>query len=95
MIGPGPRSYACAYVNPVLTSQRFDISISINTREERTCPFFLWLLLLYLCRPSFRLLKHDCACTYAYALVKTSLRTGVIRTCVLVPLRPRAKTILR
>ena len=46
MIGPGPRSYVYAYVDPVFTSQRYDISISINAREERTCPFFLWLLLI-------------------------------------------------
>jgi len=36
--------YACAYVDPIFTSQRYDISIS--TREERTCPFFLCLLLI-------------------------------------------------
>ena len=99
MIGPGlrsTRSYACAYVDPVFTSQRYDISISISTREERTCPFFLVLTAYTYVDPVFAgLLTHDCACTYAYALVKTRLRTGVIRTCVLVSLRPRAKTILR
>ena len=74
MIGPRPCAYACAYVDPVFTSQSYDISVS-TTQEERTlqCPFFFCLMLM---STQFSL-AYTCACAcaydYVYALVKTSL----------------------
>ena len=34
MIGPRPCAYACAYVDPVFTSQSYDVSISTSTKNE-------------------------------------------------------------
>ena len=44
MIGPRPRAYACGCVDPVLTSESYDISISISTR--RTDIVLLVLMLM-------------------------------------------------
>ena len=57
MIGPRPCAYACAYVDPVFTSQSYDISISTSTRRTNLS-VFLVLVLISLCRPSFHLLTH-------------------------------------
>ena len=55
MIGPRPRSYACACVDPVLTSESYDISVSISTRRTD-----IVLLVVMLMSPVFSLslLKH-------------------------------------
>ena len=68
MIGPRP----CAYVDPVFTSQRYDISISTSTRRTNLSVFLVLLLLLT--STQFPL-AHTCASAYAYAhaLVKTRL----------------------
>ena len=76
MIGLRPCTYACAYVDPVLTSQSYDISI--NTRRTNM-PVFLVLMLAYVAAGV--LLAYTCACAYAYAyaLVKTrpNRRVGI------------------
>ena len=71
MIGPRPCAYACAYVDPVFTSQSYDISISTSTRIT----YLLVFLVLMLMSTQFSL-AYICACAYyAYALVKTRLKT--------------------
>ena len=55
MIGPRPCAYACAYVDPVFSSQSYGISISTSTRRMNWSVF---LVLKCLCRPSFHLLTH-------------------------------------
>ena len=73
MIGPRPCAYACAYVDPVFTSQSYDISISTSTRRTNLS-FFLVLVIM-----STKLaLAYTCACAYAYALVKTRFNTSQI-----------------
>ena len=76
MIGPRPYAYACAYVDPVFTSQRYDITISTSTRRTNLSVFLC--LRFCLRRPSFHLLHMWCAYAdvYAYALVKTRLKNG-------------------
>ena len=70
MIGPRPCAYPCAYVDPVFTSQSYDITISTSTENELvrfSCayayayvdPVFTCLhMCLCLSRPSFHLLTH-------------------------------------
>ena len=68
MIGPRPCAYACAYVDPVFSSQSYGISIS--TRRMN------WSVFLVLMLMSIQFsLAYTCACAYAYAhgLVKTRL----------------------
>ena len=60
-------AYACAYVDPVFTSQSYDISISISTRRTNLSVF----LVLMLMSTQFSL-AYTCAC--AYVLVKTRLK---------------------
>ena len=71
MIGPRPCAYACAYADPVFTSQSYDISTSI-----RRANLSVFLVMLMLMSTQFSL-AYPCACTYSYAyaygLVKTSL----------------------
>ena len=57
-------------VDPVLTSQSYDISISISTRRTNTSVFPELMLM----SPVFSL-AYTCACVYSYAraLVKTRL----------------------
>jgi len=43
MTGPRPFAYACAYVDPVLTSQSYDVSIS---RRRTNMSVFLLLMLM-------------------------------------------------
>ena len=62
MIGPRPCAYACAYVDPVFTSQSYDISISISTRRTNLSVF----LVLMLMSTQFSL-AYTCACAYTYA----------------------------
>ena len=73
MIGPRPCAYACAYVDPVFTSQSYDISISISTRTTNLSVFLALIVM-----PTQFSLAYTCVCTcaydYAYALVKTSLK---------------------
>ena len=64
MIGPRPCAYACAYVDPVFTSQSYDIIISISTSIRRTNLSAFLLLMLMLTQFS---LAYTCACAYAYA----------------------------
>ena len=75
MIGPLPCAYACAYVDPVFTSQSYDISISISTRRTNLSVF----LVLMLMSTQFSL-AYTCAC--AYVLVKTRLKRESTRTDV-------------
>ena len=46
MIGPRPCADACAYVDPVFTSQSYDISISISTRRMNLSVFLVLMLML-------------------------------------------------
>ena len=70
MIGPQPYAYACAYVDPVFTSQSYNISMSTSTKKTNLSVFLVLMLLLMLTQFS---LAYTCACAYAYALVKTRL----------------------
>ena len=49
-------AYACAYVDPVFTSQSYDIRIRTSTRRTNLSGFLV--LVLSLCRPSFHLRTH-------------------------------------
>ena len=74
MIGPQPCAYyACAYVEPVFTSQNYGISISISTRTTNLSVFLALIVM-----PTQFSLAYTCVCAcaydYAYALVKTSLK---------------------
>ena len=64
MIGPWPCSYACAYIDPVFTSQSYDISISTSTRRTNLSVF----LVLMLMSTQFSL-AYIRASASAYALV--------------------------
>ena len=80
MIGPWPCTYACAYINPVFTSQSYDISISTSRRRMNFSVFFVLMLMLISTQFS---LAYTCACAcayvYAYALVKTRLKISKFR----------------
>ena len=67
MIGPRPCTYACAYVDPVFTSQA-------KTKTNLSVFLVLMLMLMW---PQFSL-AYTCACAYvyAYASVKTRLVTS-------------------
>ena len=39
MIGPQPCAYACAYVNPVFTSQSYDLSIKHKNKKNNLVCF--------------------------------------------------------
>ena len=69
MIGLRPCAYYCAYVNPVFTSQSYDISISTSTRRTNLS-LFLVLMLNTLMSTQFPLAY---ICAYAYVLMKTRL----------------------
>ena len=69
MIGPQPCAHACAYVDPVFTSQSYDISMS--TRRINLSIFLMLMFMLMLIQFSVAY-TCVCACAYAYALVKTS-----------------------
>ena len=71
MIGPRPCAYACAYVDPVFTSQSYDISISTGTRRTNLSVF----LVLMLMSTQFSL-AYTCACAHAYGLVKTRIEAS-------------------
>ena len=62
MIGPRPCVYACAYVDPVFTSQ---------AKRKTNLSVFLVLTLMLMLRQFS--LAYTCACAYGYALVKTRL----------------------
>ena len=64
MIGPRPRAYACAYVDPVFTSQNYDIIISKSTRRTNLSVFLVLMLMLMSTQFS---LAYTCACAYSYA----------------------------
>ena len=72
MIGPRPCAYACVYLDPVFTSQSYEIIISTSTRRTNLSVFLV--LMLMSTQPSS--LAYRCACAYAcaYALVKTRLK---------------------
>ena len=69
MIGPRPCADTCAYLDPVFTSQSYDInmSISISTRTS------LSVFLVFMPMSAQFSLAYTCACAYDYALVKTRL----------------------
>ena len=71
MIGPRPCDYACAYVDPVFTSQSYDISIS----TRRTNLYVFLVLMLMLMSTQFSL-AYTCVCDHAYALVKTRIEAS-------------------
>ena len=79
-IGSRPCTYACAYINPVFTSQSYDISISTSTRRMNWSVFFVLMPMLMSTQFS---LAYTCACAcayvYAYALVKTRLKISKFR----------------
>ena len=70
MISPRPCAYACAYVNPVFTSQSYHISIIVSTRTN----LFVYTVLMLMSTQSS--LAYTSACAYAYtcALVKNRLK---------------------
>ena len=65
MIGARPCTYACAYVDPVFTSQ---------AKRKTNLSVFLVLTLMLMLRQFS--LAYTCACAYAYASVKTRLLTS-------------------
>ena len=76
MIGPRPCDYACASVDPVFTSQSYDISISTTTGRTNLSVFLVLILMLISTQVS---LAYICACAYAYAyaLLKTRLQAFI------------------
>ena len=70
MIGPRPCAYACAYVDPVFTSQSYDISTS--TRRANLSVFLMLMLMLMSTQFSLAYTCNAHAYSYAsaYALVK-------------------------
>ena len=78
MIGPRPCAHPCTYVDPVLTSQSYDISISTSTNNELV-PFFVCLCLC-LCRPSLTCLHMWlCLCLCASSESQTLALTSPLR----------------
>ena len=77
MIGPRPCAYACAYVDPVFTSQSYDVSKNTSTRRTNLSVFLALMLLVLMLMSTQLSLPYTCACAFAYdyvyALVKTSL----------------------
>ena len=71
MIGPRPCAYACAYVNPVFTSQSYDLSIKHKNKKNNLVRFLVLMLMLMSTQFS---LAYTCACAYAHVLVKTRLK---------------------
>ena len=61
MIGPRPCAYACAYVNPVFTSQSYDLSIKHKNKKNNLVRFLV--LMLMLMSTQFSLAY---TCDYAY-----------------------------
>ena len=74
MIGPRPCAYACAYVDPVFTSQSYQINISTSTRRTN-----LYVFLVLMLMSTHFSLAYVCACAYAYALVKTRLYCDLVK----------------
>ena len=70
MIGPLPCAYACAYVDPVFTSQSYDISISTSTRTN----LFVYTVLMLMSTQSSLAYTSACAYVYTCALVKNRLK---------------------
>ena len=70
MIGQRACTYASAYLDPVFTSQSYDISTNTSTRRTILSVFLVLILM-----PTQFSLAYTCACAYAYAhafaLVKT------------------------
>ena len=62
MISPWPCAYACAYVDPVFTSQSYDISVSTSTRRTNLSVFPVLMLMLMLMSTQFSLAIHMCLC---------------------------------
>ena len=73
IFSPRPCAYACAYVDPVFTSQSYDISISISTRRTNLSVFLVLMLMLMSTQFS---LAYTCACAHAYALLKTRIEAS-------------------
>ena len=73
MIGPRPCAYPCAYVDPVFTSQGYDISISTSTKNE---------LVRFSCAYAYVdqfSLAYTCAYAHAYAYVLVKTRLYLLR----------------
>ena len=62
-------AYAYAYVDPVFTSQSYDISFSTSTRRTNLSVFLVPMLM----STPFSL-AYTCAYAYPYALKKTRLK---------------------
>ena len=62
MISPRRCAYACAYINPVFTSQSYDISVSTSTRRTNLSVFLVLMLMLMLMSTQFSLAIHMCLC---------------------------------
>ena len=58
----------CAYVDPVFTSQSYDISISTSTRRTKLSVFLVLMLMLTQFSRAY-----ICAYAYTYVLMKTRL----------------------
>ena len=65
MIGARLCAYACAYVDPVFTSQSYDISISTSTRRTNLPVFLVLILMLMSTQFSFALQMCLCLCLRA------------------------------
>ena len=75
MIGPRPCASACAYVDPVFTSQSYDISISTSVRRKNLSAFLPLMLML----TQFSL-AYTCACAYAYAYALVKNQVLLLKT---------------
>ena len=70
MIVARPYAYACAYIDPVFTSQSYDISIRTSTRRTNLSVFLVLILVLMSTQFSLTYIRASAS---AYALVKTRL----------------------
>ena len=62
MIGLRPCAYACAYVDPVFTSQKYDISILSKSTRTNLSMFLVLMLMFMSTRFS---LAYACHCANA------------------------------
>ena len=70
--------YACAHVDPVSTSQSYEISIRKSRSKRRTNLSVFLVLMLMSTKFS---LAGTCACAYAYVIVKTRLKEKKCIAC--------------
>ena len=80
MIGPWPCSYACAYVDPIFTSQSYDISISTSTSTRWTnLSIFLVLMSTQFSLAYTHVLGCLCLCLCLCASENQALEIGAAR----------------